>query len=181
MDVQVVFETHSTSTDNERGLASGWLDTPLSADGREQALALGSRRQHDGLAAVFVSDLARAVETAAIAFAGSQLPIHRDLRLRECNYGDLSGAPVIELEPRKRFVDVPFPNGESYRDVTRRVASFLGDLARYDRMRVLVIGHTATRWSLEHLIDGTPLEALVEAPFAWREGWTFRYAQKRAL
>jgi 2,3-bisphosphoglycerate-dependent phosphoglycerate mutase len=176
MHVELVFETHSTSVDNERGLASGWLDAPLSARGRDQALALGTRHRDDGLAAVFTSDLVRAVETAAIAFAGSPVPVHRDWRLRECNYGELNGARVPELEPRKRFVDVPFPSGESYRDVARRVASFLGELEPYDGMRVLVIGHSATRWSLEHLIDGMALEALVEAPFAWREGWIFRYA-----
>jgi broad specificity phosphatase PhoE len=40
---------------------------------------------------VFTSDLARAVQTAEIAFAGSDLPIRRDQRLRECNYGRLNG------------------------------------------------------------------------------------------
>jgi broad specificity phosphatase PhoE len=176
MSVDIIFETHSISVDNERGVASGWLDTPLSAEGRDRARALGARRRDDGLAAVFTSDLARAVETGAIAFVDSQIPMRRDQRLRECNYGDLSGAHVSELEPRSRFVDVPYPNGESYRDVARRVASFLGGLGPYGGMRVLLIGHSATRWSLEHLIDGVPLGSLVDAPFAWREGWSFRYS-----
>lgn len=70
MTVDVVFETHSISLDNERGIASGWLDTPLSARGRELALALGRRRRHEAIAVVFSSDLVRAVETATIAFAG---------------------------------------------------------------------------------------------------------------
>lgn len=176
MSVDIIFETHSTSLDNERGVASGWLDTRLSAEGQEGARALGARRRSDGLAAVFSSDLLRAVETAAIAFPGSQIPIHQDMRLRECNYGDLNGALVSELEPRSRFIEVSFPNGESYRDVVRRVASFLDGLGSYGGMRVLLIGHSATRWSLEHLIDGVPLESLVDVPFAWREGWSFSYS-----
>ena len=176
MDVDIVFETHSTSRDNERGIASGWNDPVLSNVGREQARTLGARRKNDAFAVVFTSDLARAVETAALAFAGSVVPIHQDRRLRECNYGDLNGTHQRELEPRSRFVDLPFPNGESYRDVARRVASFLSDLGVYRGRRVLVIGHTATCWSLQHLIDGTPLETLVAGPLAWREGWSFRYS-----
>jgi 2,3-bisphosphoglycerate-dependent phosphoglycerate mutase len=38
---------------------------------------------------------------------------------------------------------------------------------------VLVIGHSATRWALEHLLSGVLLEELVSAPFDWREGWVY--------
>jgi hypothetical protein len=40
--------------------------------------------------------------------------------------------------------------------------------------RVLVIGHVATRWGLEHFIGGVPLEDLAEQDFAWQEGWEYR-------
>ena len=45
---------------------------------------------------------------------------------------------------------------------------------RRDGQRVLVIGHVATRWGLDHLIDGLPLEDLMEQDFAWQEGWEYR-------
>ena len=35
--IDIVFETHSTTTDNERWVASGWLDGQLSALGQRQA------------------------------------------------------------------------------------------------------------------------------------------------
>ena len=73
MGTKIVFETHSLTEDNEAGLATGWLSGRLSATGREYAVALGSGRRADGLAAVFSSDLGRAVETAAIAFAHSDI------------------------------------------------------------------------------------------------------------
>src|SRR5258708_36854624 len=91
---RIVFETHSTSEDNERGIATGWLPGRLSPLGREQAAELGRRRHADGIAAVFCSDLARAAETASIAFAGSGIPILADWRLRECDYGELNGSPA---------------------------------------------------------------------------------------
>ena len=67
--IEIVYETHSVTEDNERGIATGWRPGRLSARGRELAAELGRRRCDDGLAAVFSSDLARAAETAAIAFA----------------------------------------------------------------------------------------------------------------
>src|SRR5262249_31073034 len=91
MTIELVYETHSTTVDNEAGIATGWLEGRLSDRGREQAAELGDRRRDDGLAAVFTSDLGRAIETAEIAFAGSELPVHRDSRLRECNYGEMNG------------------------------------------------------------------------------------------
>ena len=81
-------ETHSTTEDNEVGVATGWLPGRLSALGREQAAEVGKRRADDGIAAVFSSDLARATQTAAIAFAGTGIPVLLDWRLRECDYGD---------------------------------------------------------------------------------------------
>ena len=175
MSVEVVYETHSTSVDNERGIATGWLDCELSEVGKAQARRLGERRRDDGLSVVFTSDLRRAVQTAEIAFDGSDLPIVSDRRLRECNYGAMNGMPreVVEAERRRRL-DEPFPGGESWRQAVGRVTGFLQDLPRtHEGQRILIVGHIATRWALDHVGLGTPLEELVEAPFEWREGWEY--------
>src|SRR6266516_765463 len=124
--IELVFETHSISTDNERGIATGWLDGALSERGRALAKELGERRRHDRISAVFTSDLARAVETAELAFGGSGIPIYRDARLRECNYGDLNGMPgALVTAERSVHIDVPFLGGESYLDAVERVRSFV--------------------------------------------------------
>ncbi len=173
--VELVYETHSTTVDNERGVATGWRPGQLSELGREQARALGGRRPTDGIAAVYVSDLRRAVETAEIAFVGSGIPVHHDARLRECDYGELNGATVEEVTAvRRRHVDEPFPGGESYRQVVDRTRAFLDDVAdRHDGERIVVIAHSANRWALDHLVHGNPLEELVDAPFDWQEGWVY--------
>ncbi len=175
MAVELVYETHSLSVDNENGIATGWLDGVLSERGREQALQLGERRRNDWISAVYTSDLGRAVETAAIAFRGAGIPAYHDARLRECDYGELNGASVEEITAvRTRHVDVPFPGGESYRQVVERTRDFLADvLARHEGGRVLVIAHSANRWALDHLVDGEPLEDLVGAPFEWQKGWLY--------
>ncbi len=176
--VEIVYETHSMTIDNEEGFATGWLPGRLSETGRGFARALGERRRDDGLALIFTSDLARAVETAEIAFEGSGIPVREDRRLRECNYGELNGRPVAEIDAEKlRRIDEPYPGGESYRQVVERVESFLDDLSpQFDGGRVLLISHAAPRWALEHLLHGAALEDLVAAPFEWQEGWTYRLA-----
>lgn len=177
MAVDIVFETHSWTVDNEVGRATGWQDGELAPRGRVLAAQLGERRRDDGLAAVFASDLGRAVQTVEIAFSGSPLPLFFDRRLRECDYGDWNGMPVKRLEStRAQHVDRPYPGGQSYREVVRAVADFLDEIrGDWDGRRVLIVGHSATRWSLDHLCGGIPLEQLVDAPFGWQEGWTYRY------
>ena len=73
MAVDLIFETHSISVDNERGVATGWLDGELSEEGRRLAAKLGERRRDVDV--VYVSDLGRAVETAEIAFGGTDIPV----------------------------------------------------------------------------------------------------------
>lgn len=176
MAVEVVFETHSTTEDNEAGRATGWHQGRLSAVGRDNAGALGRRRRRDGLDAVLVSDLARAEETAAIAFRGCDLPVLKDWRLRECDYGDWNGGPVERIhEGRRAFLRSPYPGGESWEQATARVARVLPDIAAtWPGGRVLLIGHVATRWGLQMALEGALLEDLAEADFAWQEGWEFR-------
>lgn len=179
MTIELVFETHSTTEDNETGRATGWLPGRLSRQGQMQAHQLGQRRAGDGITAVFSSDLARAAQTAAIAFGDSAIAVLYDWRLRECDYGQRNGMPVAELHAsRREHLDRPYPGGESWRQAVARVGRFLGDLPlRWNGQRVLLIGHVATRWGLDHFISGVPLEDLAEQDFAWQEGWEYRLSQ----
>ena len=144
--LELIYETLDEPSDT-----SGWLPGQLPEAARDLALNLGERRRD--VDAVFSSDLGRALETVAIAFFGTEVPIFHDWRLRACDFGALSGAPVDELELEKHL-EVPFPGGESYRDVVARVSSFLDDLRRgWDGKRVLVVSHAAPLWALQQLLD----------------------------
>ena len=75
--------------------------------------------------------------------------------------GRASGGPRDHL-------DEPYPGGESWRQAVDRVGRFLADLPlRWDGQRVVVIGHVATRWGLDHHLNGVALETLVAEEFAW--------------
>lgn len=170
------FETHATSLDNETGAASGWFDADLSSVGEEQARGLALRQPANRFGRVFCSDLLRAYRTVEIAYQHSGLAVVRDQRLRECDYGDLMRSPVSLIDhSRSHYIDSPYPNGESYRQVAERVGGWLNEVVRNaGETTVLVIGHRATYFALEHLIRGVPLEKLVTAPWRWQAGWEYR-------
>ncbi|MGI8418478.1 MAG: histidine phosphatase family protein [Nakamurella sp.] len=176
MSTSIVFETHSITEDNERGVATGWLPGRLSDVGRELAGELGVRRRDDGLAAVFTSDLRRAVDTTSLAFPSAELPVLADWRLRECDFGLLNGATREDVHgARGRWLDSPYPGGESWRQAVQRVSGFLHDVGtRWDGARILVVGHVATRWALDHQLGGVPLEELVDEDFSWQPGWEYQ-------
>jgi alpha-ribazole phosphatase/probable phosphoglycerate mutase len=163
VSVRVVFETHATTEDNEAGVMTGWLPGRLSAAGRAQAAELGARRAD--VLVVFSSDLARAVETARIAFPGRDVLL--DWRLRECDYGSLNGTPRAH-----RSADDRYPGGETWREAVARVDRFLDELvSTRDGERVLVIGHMATRYALARRSRGAALEEVLAEEFVWQPGW----------
>ena len=172
--VTIIFEAHSTSYDNEAQKASGHYDVELSPLGEQQSKELGERYKDDHFDAIFCSDLQRSYKTAEIAF-GSKFPIIKDARLRECDYGNLTRRSSEEVESEKsERIKEPFPNGESYEQTSERMKGFLKDFLRdYNGKKVMIIGHRATQYGLEHWIKGLSLEQVVPAPWKWQPGWTY--------
>lgn len=171
----IIFEAHGTTFDNEAHLSSGWNDVALSPLGEKQSKEMSERYKDEHFDAVFVSDLQRAVRSAEIGF-GNKWPIIKDARLRECNYGDFTQKPSEEVDVQKPLkITEPFPNGESYTQTTARMKLFLDDLKKnYDGKRVMIIGHRATQYGLENLINKVPLEKLTTTHFKWQPGWKYK-------
>lgn len=177
--ITIAFESHATSLDNEQDLSSGHNDVELSELGLQQAKELGIRYISEEFDAIFCSDLQRSYKTAEIAFSGRNIPIVQDKRLRECDYGDLTQHPADEIKKqRAERVKEPFPNGESYEQTSERMKNFLEDLLeRYDGKRVMIIGHRATQYGLEHWIKGVSLREAVTAPWKWQPGWVYEFVK----
>ena len=173
--MKVYFAAHSTTTDNQADIASGWKDVELSELGIQQSKEMAKTFESIHVDLICCSDLKRAVDTVKIAF-GDKFPIIRDARLNECNYGDLTQHPSEEVDPEKpKRIKEPFPNGESYEQTTERMRSFLSDLSKnYDGKRVMIIGHRATQYGLECLINKIPLEQVIPAPWKWQPGWEYK-------
>lgn len=77
-----------------------------------------------------------------------------------------------------KHITDPFPNGESYEDCLKRMKDFLDHLRQKYNGRdinVLMIGHRATQYSLEHWIKGISLEDAILASWEWQPGWVYAY------
>ena len=94
-------------------------------------------------------------------------------RLRECDDGVLNGASFDQVHDeaeRRRRLRAPYPGGESWQQAVERASAVPEELDRWAGHRVLVIGHTATRWALEHHLNGHPLG---EGALQWQPGWEY--------
>jgi broad specificity phosphatase PhoE len=172
--MKIYFATHATTTDNEKGIASGWNNAGLSRQGIQQAEQLRHRFDDKRLGLICCSDLSRAVDTAIMAFA-DELPIITDSRLREINYGDLNAKPVDIVDPMNaKWIDEPFPNGESYRQAIARTHDFYHELKQnHSEKVVLVVGHRTSRLGLETLAGGRNISDCLSTPFKWQPYWEY--------
>lgn len=173
--IEIIFESHGTTLDNEAHLSSGCFDVELSELGVRQAKELGERYKDEHIDAVFCSNLERSWKTAEIAFEGRNILIIKDERLRECDYGNLTRHPSREVDAAKmEHIEEPFPTGESYEQTAERMKEFLKDLImRYEGKRIMIVGHRATQYGLEHCISKIPLKNVIPAPWKWQPGWRY--------
>jgi broad specificity phosphatase PhoE len=179
--VNITYFVHGTTTDNEREVASGWSQSELSDLGKDQSIKLKEMIKDRKFDVVFCSDLKRAVDSTILTFEGN-VPIIKDARLREVNYGDMTkfDSRVVDALILKH-INEPFPNGESYKDVERRIRSFLDNLLKkYNRKRVAIVAHRAPQLALEVIINKKTWENAVKDdwrlknPKEWKPGWDYK-------
>ncbi len=185
--VKITYFVHGTTTDNENGLSTGWNQGELSELGKEQSVKLRSLLSDKEFDVVFCSDLKRAVDTTNITFANQQDKITTDKRLRECNYGNLNGKDekIVKTDILKR-VDDPFPNGESYRDVEKRMAEFLNELLdKFSGKSIAIVAHQAPQLALDVLLKGKTWEQAIQEDWrhtkSWKPGWDYSLENKVKL
>ena len=178
MKTTITYFVHGTTTDNEQDLATGWQDGELSDIGRQQALDLGRTVAGQHFDAVISSDLQRAIESAELGF-GHKYKIVHDRRLRECNYGDLTGRPAAEFKDHlEDYIDRPFPNGESYKDVERRLRSLVDTIRHdYPGKHAAFMAHQGPQLALDVILGGKTWPEAIQQDWrrrkAWQPGWVY--------
>jgi len=153
----ILLARHGQTEANRDGLLVGRIDPPLTALGVEQADRLGAALASSGAVRVVASPLARTRATA-VAIAGPLgLEVEVDDRLVEMDYGAWDGMPLAEIPIetwRSWRTDPDFrpPEGESLRDVSRRVGAAMGEWLTTDEV-VIAVTHVspikaALTWAL---------------------------------
>lgn len=176
MTVKITYFVHGTTYDNEEHKASGWSNVKLSPKGIEQSFALKEKININEFDVVFCSDLDRAIDSANNIF-GNQKEIIQDKRLRECDYGILSGK-YNSLVIYEEHIEKSFPQGESMRDVEKRIKSFCDFLVKnYNEKHVAIVAHKAPQLALEVLTNGNTWEEAIETDWRktknWQPGWGY--------
>lgn len=155
---------HAQSAANAEGRIQGWLDSPLSDEGRQQVQALVERFRSTPLDAVYASPLARAAETAQGIAALHDLAVTLDDRLKEYDMGQWTGLnraeietlfPGIDLEAEHELV---VPGGETAQDMHDRIEPFLREVTGWHAGRtVAIVTHGGTLGMLVGAMLGLPV------------------------
>ena len=141
---------HGETTDNKEKIFSGTRDVDLTEEGIEEAEKIGEELKDEKITKAYQSNQTRSQHTLELVLNGyhPNVQISTDERIRERDYGDLTGKNKVELEKENpqqyklwhRSYDVPPPGGESIKDVEERVNEFLQDeLPKWEKDDVILI------------------------------------------
>jgi len=141
---------HGQTTDNKSHTFSGKRDVDLTPEGEQEAIKIGGELKDIIPTKAYDSGQLRSKHTLALVLQGKypNLPIIQDPRIRERDYGDLTGLNKDKTAlkyPKEyplwhRSYDVAPPNGESIKDVEKRVMEFLQEeMSKWQKNDVIFI------------------------------------------
>ena len=175
MKTNLIYFVHGTTYDNASQKCSGWKQVELNELGKEQAENLGKVTKDLNFDIIITSDLIRAIDSANIAWPKREKI--QDKRLRECNYGDYDGESK-EYVVYEKYIENQFPNGESLKDVERRIADFIEDVKlKYKGKTIAIVAHRAPQLAFEVLTKNITWDEAIQNDWrktkSWRPGWEY--------
>lgn len=173
--MKIVYFVHGTTYDNADDKCSGWKQVELNELGKEQAINLGEINKDRNFDIVFTSDLTRAICSADLAFPLCKKIV--DSRLRECNYGEYDGCDK-SLVVYEEHIDEKFPNGESLKDVEKRIKQFLDEIKdKYSDKKIGIVAHRALQLAIDVITKNISWEEAIENDWrktkSWQPGWDY--------
>lgn len=177
MSVKIIYFVHGTTTDNIEHKSTGWMHGELIETGIEQIIKLKEQINLNEIDLVISSDLKRAIDSAEYIFKDIKEILH-DKRIRECNYGDLNGQDS-SLVKYEEHIDSKFPNGESLKDVEKRLRSFCNYLLEnFDGKTIALVAHKAPQLALEVITKNISWKEAIDNDWrktkSWQPGWEYK-------
>lgn len=167
--VRIIAVRHGETPWNVDGRIQGHLDIGLNHRGLWQARQLAKALREEPLAAIYSSDLQRALQTAATIAEAAQLAVTPEPRLRERSFGQYEGrtfgevereAPEHALRWRKREPGYAPAGGESLISLRERIAATVGEIAaRHTGELIALVAHGGVMDVLYRLATHQELQA----------------------
>lgn len=158
--MEIIFIRHTTP-DIEKGICYGQSDLNVTDTFTEEIIPiLKDVPINDDNTAYFSSPLIRCKKLAKKLAEN----ICFDDRLKELNFGDWELKNWNEINKEdlniwmEDFVNIPAKNGESYIDLHKRTTSFLSEISKLKKDRVVVVTHAGVIRSLHSFINKIPLQ-----------------------
>lgn len=142
-------------------------DPPLNETGIRQAHLLGERLQACNINVIYSSDLLRTQQTSQIINKYIGKKIISRAALREIDMGELHLRSFEELKEEfpefynnwnKHDSDMPYPHGESGRDVLKRTSEVIKEITHKNIGNAAVVTHGGVIRVLVSIFLGMPLE-----------------------
>ncbi len=131
------FTRHGETVWNVENKICGMTDSPLTARGRAQAVALGAHVRDSGvhIDEILYSPLSRAADTALAIAEATGIPAHPEPRLREQCFGRYEGTPRdgAEFKVSKTHFADRYSGGESMLQLAQRIYDLLDELRADER------------------------------------------------
>lgn len=166
--MRAYFMRHGRTTYNELQLCNDDPRDPahLSQKGIEQAELVASKLRDVPFTRIYVSELPRTQQTAAIINRGRDLPVTVDARINDIRTG-FNNRPVADYQAAIAHdpMHARPEGGETLLEHKARVRSFLEHLARTEHETVLVIAHEETLRAFAALLRGLSDRELLALEF----------------
>lgn len=163
---------HGETVANTRRVLLGRGDSPFTAAGWRQPLAVARHLEGCALACVYTSPMARARRTADLVLDTLQRPIRLEVEaaLAEIDAGEFAGLRFEEVRVRVPedavLGEFRYPGGESWGDVQVRAVKFVSGLeASHAGEAVLLVTHAGVIASLVAEYVGEPIEKYIRTRF----------------
>ncbi len=170
MTTEFLLIRHGETIWNAEARMQGQQDSPLTARGRAQALAVADRLGREHFDGIYASDLQRVIDTAQPLADATGHAIRLEPQLRERHYGIFEGLTYADMAQQHSDLyeryraarydpDFVIPEAETIRQlVGRGMAIFDAFAERHAGERVAIFSHGGTLAAVLRTVLGVPLD-----------------------
>jgi alpha-ribazole phosphatase len=164
-----IYLIRHTTPDIEKGICYGQADVPLKSSFEEEANSV-IQNLPENMAIIYTSPLSRCLQLADYLATKLAVPVVKDERLKELNFGTWEMKQWDEIDKisldkwMADFVNGSPPQGESFTELATRVSVFKSEVDTQPEQKIIVVTHDGVIRSLLCEKKGIPLRDAFSLP-----------------